>query len=173
VLQNKTLDCLIYKNMKEILPVSYTEKELLYAEKFKAVGAVEEFGVYEGIVKKIFGEANKEKLNVSMAQFVFPPMDIKMGSSDVGDVSWNVPTAWFNLACYSLGTSVHSWQLVAQGRSSIAHKGMTAAATILAMTAIDIIEDPSIAQKAKKDLINALNGQHYKSVIPAFVKADS
>lgn len=173
VLQNKTLDSLIYKNMKEVLPLSYTEEELLYAEKFKAVGAVEEFAMYESIAKKIFGENAKDKLNLPMAQFVFPPMDIKLGSTDVGDVSWNVPTTWFNAACYALGTSVHSWQLVAQGRSSIAHKGMTAAATVIAMTAIDIIENPSIAKKAKEDLVNALNGQSYKSVIPASVKAGS
>lgn len=46
-----------------------------------------------------------------------------MGSTDVGDVSWCVPTAQINTACYSIGAGAHSLQWVAQGKSSIAYKG--------------------------------------------------
>lgn len=47
----------------------------------------------------------------------------EMRSTDVGDVSWCVPTAQINTACYSIGAGAHSWQWVAQGKSSIAYKG--------------------------------------------------
>lgn len=46
-----------------------------------------------------------------------------MRSIDVGDVSWCVPTAQINTACYSIGAGAHSLQWVAQGKSSIAYKG--------------------------------------------------
>lgn len=173
ILQNKTLNSLVYKNMKEVLPLSYTEEELLYAEKFKSIGSLEDLTMYQSIAKKLFEDTAKENLKVPMAQFVFPPMDLKLGSTDVGDVSWNVPTTWFNVACYSLGTPAHSWQLVAQGKSSLAHKGMTAAATIIAMTAIDLIENPSIVEKTKEDLVNELDGRSYKNVLPASINTDS
>lgn len=173
IIQNKTLDALMYKNMKAVLPLKYSEEELAYAEKFKEVGALEEYAMYEDLGKKIFKEEAIDKLKLPMAQLVFPPMKIKMGSTDVGDVSWNIPTAWISVTCYALGTSAHSWQQVAQGKSSLAHKGMVAAATVLAMTAIDIFEDTSIVVKAKEDLKYALGEEKYRSVIPENLSYDS
>lgn len=106
-----------------------------------------------------------------MADTIFPPVPVKMGSTDVGDVSWTVPTSWFGSACYALGTPAHSWLAVAQGKSGIAKRGMEAAASVIARTALDILENPGIAAKAKEDMEKAKNGFTYKSVIPAEVKA--
>ena len=50
--------------------------------------------------------------------------EISYGSTDVGDVSWVTPTAQCWGACYAYGTPFHSWQMVAQGKLSLAHKGM-------------------------------------------------
>ncbi len=95
---------------------------------------------------------------------------MKMGSTDVGDVSWNIPTTWFSGTSFALGTSVHTWLAVAQGKSKIAHRGMTAAATVMARSAVDILNQPEIAEQAKKDLEKALNGRKYESIIPKDVK---
>lgn len=108
-----------------------------------------------------------------MADICFPPTPLKTGSTDVGDVSWVVPSTWFGSACYALGTPSHSWQAVAQGKSPLAHRGMTAAANILARTALDILEQPELAAAAKADLERAKNGAEYQSLIPAEVKPGS
>ena len=91
----------------------------------------------------------------------------------MGDVSWTVPTAWFGSACFALGTPAHSWLAVAQGKSSIAHRGMTAAASVLARTALDLMEQPQLIQSARNDMEQAKNGSEYRSLIPAEIKAGS
>ena len=75
-----------------------------------------------------------------------------MGSTDVGDVSWNVPTVGFNTATWVPGTPAHSWQAVAAGGTSIGHKGMGLAAKLLARTAQDLIENPEIIDDARVEL---------------------
>ena len=52
------------------------------------------------------------------------PIIVRWECTDVGDVSWVIPTATVNTACYSYGAGAHSWQWTAQGKSAIAHKGM-------------------------------------------------
>lgn len=66
------------------------------------------------------------------------------GSSDVGDCSHVVPTAQFVGACFTPGTPAHSWQMVAQGKSGTAVKGMLYAAQVLAHAGRQILDDPQI-----------------------------
>ena len=73
------------------------------------------------------------------------------GSTDVADVSWMVPTGGVRTATWVPGTSAHSWQAIAAGGMSIGNKGMTVAAKTLALTAIDLFEDPGIVQRAKDE----------------------
>ena len=74
------------------------------------------------------------------------------GSTDVGDVSWLVPTAGLRISTWVPGTSAHSWQAVAAGGTTIGLKGTKLAAEILSETAIEIYLDPAIASKAKQEL---------------------
>ncbi len=75
-----------------------------------------------------------------------------MGSTDVGDVSWNVPTAGFRTATWVPGTPAHSWQAVAAGGMSIGHKGMMLAAKVLAVTAADLLRDRDRLREARAEL---------------------
>jgi aminobenzoyl-glutamate utilization protein B len=75
-----------------------------------------------------------------------------MGSTDVGDVSWNVPTVGFRTATWVPGTPAHSWQAVAAGGTSIGYKGMGLAAKLIARTAQDLIENPEIIDEARAEL---------------------
>ena len=75
-----------------------------------------------------------------------------MGSTDVGDVSWNVPTAGFRTATWVPGTPAHSWQAVAAGGMSIGHKGMLLAAKVLAVTAAELLQDPARLREARREL---------------------
>ena len=73
------------------------------------------------------------------------------GSTDVGDVSWQTPTAQINTATFASGVPGHSWQIVSMGKSTIAKKGMKLAAKVLAATAIDLFEDGELLEKAKAE----------------------
>ena len=75
------------------------------------------------------------------------------GSTDVGDVSWMVPTARLRVATWVPGTSAHTWQAVSAGGMSIGMKGMVNAAKVIAGTAFDLYNDPEAIKNAKKELI--------------------
>lgn len=113
--------------------------------------------------------------NKELADFVIPyPMPgagtLPAGSTDVGDVSWIVPTVQCVTACMAIGTPFHTWQLVAQGGTSIGHKGMLHAGKILAATALEVILNPELLQAAKDELATRLNGEAYVCPIPKEVK---
>lgn len=71
------------------------------------------------------------------------------GSTDVGDVSWAVPTVQARVATCAIGTPFHTWQTVAQGKAPAAHKGMIYAAKAMAATACRLIENPDLVKAAK------------------------
>ncbi|MHC2990711.1 amidohydrolase [Pontibacter sp. HJ8] len=74
------------------------------------------------------------------------------GSTDVGDVSWAVPTAGVYTATFVPGSAGHSWQNVAAAGGSIGTKGMMVAAKAIALTAYDLFENPAVLVDAKKEL---------------------
>ncbi|MFT3821337.1 MAG: M20 family metallopeptidase [Rubrivivax sp.] len=88
------------------------------------------------------------------------------GSTDVGDVSWITPTAQCYTACYPFGTPFHSWQLVSQGKSSLAHKGLVLAARTLAATAVELFGAPATLDAAKAELLQRRGGKPYACPIP-------
>jgi aminobenzoyl-glutamate utilization protein B len=85
------------------------------------------------------------------------------GSSDVGDVSWNVPTGGLSGASWVPGTAPHSWQAVAAGGMSIGAKGMRVASEALAMTAVDLLLDPRAIVSAREEL-EAKRGSDFEYV---------
>ena len=92
-----------------------------------------------------------------------------IGSTDVGDVSWVVPTVQARGATCAIGTPFHSWQLTGQGKTSFAHKGLVHVAKIMAGTALDAIRDPAVIAEAKRDLKERVGDTPYSSPLPAEV----
>jgi aminobenzoyl-glutamate utilization protein B len=103
-----------------------------------------------------------------------PPLETRgapmMGSTDVGDVSWVVPTVQARGATYAIGTPGHSWQLTAQGMLPAAHKGMVHVAKVMAGTAVDTLRDPELVARAKADLAARTEGNPYVCPIPPEVQ---
>lgn len=138
VLPNETLSRIMHSNLEKVGGVSYTPDELAFAEKLKLT----------------FPEAAKKDLATSEAIQPFKVQERGSGgSTDVGDVSWHTPTAGMRAATWVPGTSAHTWQAVAAGGTDIGVKGMIVAAKTMAMTAIDIYNDPSICKTAKEELL--------------------
>ncbi len=89
-----------------------------------------------------------------------------VGSTDVGDVSWAVPTVQARGATYAIGTPGHSWQLTAQGKTPAAHKGMVHVAKAMAGTAADLLQDRALLNQAKADHQARLAHTPYESPLP-------
>ena len=89
-----------------------------------------------------------------------------VGSTDVGDVSWAVPTVQARGATYAIGTPGHSWQLTAQGKTPAAHKGMVHVAKVMAGTAADLLEDAGLLAQAKADHAARLARTPYVCPLP-------
>ncbi|MFJ6324783.1 MULTISPECIES: M20 family metallopeptidase [unclassified Rhizobium] len=89
-----------------------------------------------------------------------------VGSTDVGTVSWVVPTVQMRGATYAIGTPGHSWQLVAQGKLPAAHKGMAHAAKAMASLAVDLLCDPDLVAAAKQELRERLDSTPFVNPIP-------
>lgn len=87
------------------------------------------------------------------------------GSTDVGDVSWIVPTVECATATWAAGTPSHSWQAVAQGCSASAHRAMVRATQTMAGTALSLIADPSLLDAARKEHHDRLDGRRYVSPV--------
>jgi len=94
------------------------------------------------------------------------PRAAMMGSTDVGDVSWVVPTVQARGATYAIGTPGHSWQLTAQGKTPAAHKGMAHVAKVMAGTAIAAIEDEALLARAKADHQARVQAKPYVCPLP-------
>ena len=84
------------------------------------------------------------------------------GSTDVGDVSWAVPTVGLGTATWVPGTPAHSWQAVACSGMGIGQKGLLVAAKTLSMTALDLYKNQSYIDKAREEWIKSRGGLDYK-----------
>ena len=101
----------------------------------------------------------------TLAQVFDTSGDVGKGSTDVGDVSWVVPTAGFTTACYVPGTSAHSWQAVAAGGTSIGRKGMQLAARTMAATAWDLFHQPQTLAAAKAEHTRRMGARKYDPLL--------
>ena len=89
------------------------------------------------------------------------------GSTDVGDISWVVPTTGFTTACWAPGTPGHSWQATAAGGTTIGRKGMNLAARVLAAMCWDLLSNPQLLQAAKDEQLRLLGEKKYEPLMPA------
>ena len=135
VLANNVVQKMMYDNLVEVGGVKYNRKEKAFA-------------------KKIYKTLRSPSLDLSSAKEVQSYEFTKgKGSTDVGDVSWMVPTAGLRVATWIPGTSAHTWQAVSAGGMSIGMKGMMNAAKTIAGTAVDIYSNPEVVKSAKKELL--------------------
>lgn len=117
-----------------------------------------------------FGLKDKKPLHDEVDEL--PPAPYQDGgSTDVGDVSWHVPTAGLSTACFALGSPGHSWQNVAAAGSPIAHKGMMVAAKVLALSAVELMQDPLAVKDARADFDKRMKDRPYTTIIPKGQKA--
>jgi aminobenzoyl-glutamate utilization protein B len=91
--------------------------------------------------------------------------EVGKGSTDVGDVSWVIPTAGFTTACFVPGTTSHSWQAVAASGMSIGKQGMQLAAQTMAASVWDLMTQPEILVEAKQEHARRREGKKYEPLL--------
>jgi len=87
-------------------------------------------------------------------------------STDMGDISWKVPTGHFSVATYTYGAPAHSWQIVACSAAPIGEKGMLVAAKVMAMSAFDLLAAPAELAAAREDFVKRTEGTTFTSLVP-------
>lgn len=149
LLLNRTLAEVMQKNLENTGGVTYTADEVEFAKKLQ-----------ESFVSKppaIESAATIKPLKVEE--------DAGGGSTDVGDVSYTVPTVGLRAATWVPGTPAHSWQAVACGGTEIGTKGLMVAAKTMALTAIDLFLSPDIIAKAKEEFKKDIGDYKYKALL--------
>jgi aminobenzoyl-glutamate utilization protein B len=146
ILPNETLGGVVRANLARLNDLDYDDAEKAFAAKIR--------------------ETLDEPLPLeSLRSVVNRKGQVGKGSTDVGDVSWVVPTAGFTTACWVPGTPAHSWQAVAAGGTSIGRKGMILAARVLAATASDLFQDSNTLENARAEHRRRLGGHKYTSLL--------
>jgi aminobenzoyl-glutamate utilization protein B len=160
---NTPLESLMHSQLERLGPPDFSEADHEIARKFQRTFSPEDiadsYRRFNIVPKK--GQA--------LCDSIFPPESGDgsiVGSTDVGTVSWVVPTVQMRGATYAIGTPGHSWQLVAQGKLPAAHKGMEHAAKVMASTAVDLFTNSELIQAAKADHRNRLDGIPFVNPIP-------
>jgi aminobenzoyl-glutamate utilization protein B len=145
LLHIESLQKRMHKNLETIGGYTYSEEEKAFAEKIaKTLGAPLDTRYVEGVVPY----SSNSKAG---------------GSTDVGDVSFAVPTVGLRAATWVPGTSSHSWQAVAAGGTSIGIKGMMVAAKTLALTGMQLLDNPKAIEMATKEFLEK-RGTDFKYV---------
>lgn len=158
-----TMDYEVIHGVYNLLPNQILSTNLY--ENLKTVGGVTYDKTEEDFALKIFPSLNRKDVNISDAALVKPyadQSDEAFGSTDVGDISWLVPTAGISSATWVPGTAAHSWQAVAAGGMSIGHKGMMVAAKTMALTIMDCLVSPEMLKNAKLELLKRRGGDQFK-----------
>ena len=172
LVSNKVIAKRLWDNLTELGAPEYTEEELQMAKALSEGVGEGRFGSLEKVAAGLGKEEKKEVLahkGESLYRFVAPfdPVGImSFGSTDVGDVSWNCPTAQAYVTTWAAGTPGHSWQVVTQGKSGLAHKGLLYAAKAMAGAAVDLFEEPKYLEEAKAEMEETLDGDTYHCPIP-------
>ncbi len=159
VIPNLPLSKVVQRNFERIGPPIFDDKDRKLAkmlqEPLRADFAVREDKPLHDVVEPLPAQ----------------PKPATGGSTDVGDVSWYVPTSGVSAACFPLGSPGHSWQNVAAIGSPMGHKGMMVAAKVLACSTVDLLRDSKTLKEAKADLQKRLKSRPYTTRIPKGQKA--
>jgi aminobenzoyl-glutamate utilization protein B len=167
LLGNTPLEDAMQRNFDRLGAPPFDENDRIYARQIQATLSDED-------IDSSFARAGvPRQANLPLCNFVVPagtkgePM---IGSTDLGDVSWVVPTVQARVATHAIGTPGHSWQVTAQGKSGTAHKGFIHAAKVMAATALDCIRDETLLQSAKADLAGRTAKTPYDCPLPTSIQ---
>jgi aminobenzoyl-glutamate utilization protein B len=166
LLANTPLEQAMQECYERLGPPQFDDMDWAFAKKIRAT-------LTEDDIATAFRRVGVKRSDAALCDQIVP-LDSKrtpmVGSTDVGDVSWVVPTVQAHCSTYAIGTPGHSWQLTAQGKTPAAKKGMVHVAKVMAATAVRAFEDGTLIAHAKADLAARTSEHPYVCPIPADAK---
>ena len=144
LLPNRTGGAALQKNLEALGDIQYTQEEIDFALEMQRNNGKPEIGI-DGKIRSL-----RETLKSPGG-----------GSTDVGDVSYNVPVVSLNATTAPKGVPWHSWSVVASSGMSIGHKGMLYAAKALGMTMVDIFKDSRLRDDIKREFDERIGEYEY------------
>ena len=162
ILPNTPLEQALHGIMEELGPPHFDETDKDFAAKIRST-------LTEKDIETVYYSIGMDPTDRPLADFIVP-LDAKrnpqIGSTDVGDVSWVVPTVQVHAPTVAIGTPFHTWQVVAQGKSPHAHKAMVQAAKAMAGLGVKALTEPDLIAAAKADLKKRTTRTPYVSPLP-------
>ena len=144
LLPNRTGGAAMQKNLEVLGDIEYSQEEIDFAIEMQKANGKPTLGI-DGKIRPL-----RETLESPGG-----------GSTDVGDVSYNVPVVSLAATTAPKGVPWHSWSVVASSGMSIGHKGMMHAAKALGMTMIDIFKDKKLREEIKKEFDERIGEYEY------------
>ncbi len=166
IVGNTPLEAALQTILEDLGPPVFDEADRDFARRIQAT-------LTEGDIAAVYRAIGMAPRDVPLADFTVPADARRqplLGSTDLGDVSWVVPTVQAHAPTMAVGTPLHTWQVVAQGKAPAAHKAMMHVARAMAMLAARAVEDPSLIAAARADLAARTADTPYVSPIPAGVE---
>ncbi len=165
VLSNTPLEQTLHGIMEDLGPPRFDDTDEKFAAKIRST-------LSEKDIAAVYHAIGMDPTDRPLADFTVP-LDAKrnpqIGSTDVGDVSWVVPTVQVHAPTVAIGTPFHTWQIVAQGKTPAAHKAMVQAAKAMAALGVKAFCEPELITAAKADLKKRTARTPYVSPLPADV----
>ncbi|NPU11470.1 amidohydrolase [Bradyrhizobium sp. 83002] len=166
ILPNTPLEEALYEVMQELGPPHFDDSDRDFAGQIQAT-------LTDKDIESVYYSIGMEPADKPLADFLVPlntKRNPQIGSTDVGDVSWVVPTVQVHAPTVAIGTPFHTWQVVAQGKTPAAHKAMVQAAKAMAGLGIKALNEPALIAAAKADLTKRTTRTPYVSPLPADVE---
>ncbi len=173
ILNNRTIERAMHSKLEKVGAPKFDEKELEFAGRIADTIPKEAKGGMIASLGKDAEEFLKSIQDEVLAEQIMPYSDedvVLPGSTDVGDVSWVVPTAQIMTTCCTLFSPGHSWQIVSQSGMSIGHRGTLYAGKVLAETALELLTNPDLVRAAQEEFKVKVDKDPYVSPIPDGVK---
>lgn len=147
ILPNDALADVMQRALDRVGGFRYTEEENRFAAEIRKTltGTIPPMGTEEKVLP--------------------PEVGVSSGSTDVGDVSWVVPTVQMSAATWVPGTPAHSWQAVASGGMSIGSKGMMVAAKTMALTTMELFSKPEEIVRARAEFVKRVGDFKYAPMV--------
>ena len=146
ILPNSVLARVMLSQLKSLNDLEYTEEDLAF-------------------LARLLPTLTKPGQIASIHQVYDRSGSVTQGSTDVGDISWKVPTIGLSTACWAPGTPAHSWQAVSCGARPMARRGMNLASCVLSHVAAELMQNDVLIEQAKQEHQERLKAKKYQTLM--------